>query len=580
LSVAALRSATESGRLTSMVGALLLDSTEPVTLVLRVDVTPDVVRSLLAHASVGSVILSRPPQDTSAFPTDRVGWYAADGVGWQIPGRMCRELLFLGYRSDFGFKAALSAWKAGARRFRSFSSRPRPFMTRSLAVEGLQALWRGLHWRLRVASWPRIVGSATCPNARLTHQISRLGVQGRQTHVPGRLVLAVGSLGPGGAERQVTSLLPGLAPAGWTDVTLVHEQPMLPPHDFFLPEARAAGVDIRALTPVFVRELPELLADEAMASAIACLDTNSELVQRILSYLAEFRSLRPAVVHAWLDAVNVAAGLAACVAGVPRIILGCRSLSPIHFALHQDYMAPAYRFLSRQPGVIFLNNSEAGARDYEKWLSLPRGRVKVVRNGFAFPPEPDLHARCDARVALGLPADVPVVGTVMRLSEEKQPLLWADVAACIARRLPAAHFVVVGDGPLRTDMEERIAKAGLIDRVRFAGHVARAIEVLPALDAFLLTSRGEGLPNVLVEAQAQGVPVVTTAVGGAPETLRQGETGFAIDLSAGVDGLASAVCRLIESPAAHEVYARTAKQWARGHFGLEGMVRATIEHYR
>jgi len=285
-------------------------------------------------------------------------------------------------------------------------------------------------------------------------------------------------------------------------------------------------------------------------------------------------------VHAWLDGVNVAAGLAAWVTGVPRIVLGCRSLAPIHFALHQDYMAPAYRFLARQPEVVFLNNSAAGARDYEHWLSLPHGTVKVVRNGFAFPREPDAGDRQHARTLLGLPAEGRVVGTVMRLSEEKQPLLWIDAAAEVARRCPGTLFVVIGDGPMRHAMQESALRSGLGNHVRFVGHIPRAIEVLPALDAFLLTSRGEGLPNVLVEAQAQGVPVVTTAVGGAPETLREGETGYAVPLDLGADGLAAALCRLLDAAAEGVDRGRLAVDWARTHFGLEAMVRGTVAHYR
>src|SRR5206468_931340 len=184
------------------------------------------------------------------------------------------------------------------------------------------------------------------------------------------------------------------------------------------------------------------------------------------------------------------------------------SVAPSNFALFQPYMREAYRLLAARPTVCLLNNSEAGARDYERWLGLPRGTFKIVRNGFDFsglePAEKKEGAR-EFRTRLGIPAEVPLVGSVLRFSEEKCPLRWIDTAARVAERRPDVRFLMVGDGPLREEARCRAHACGLDDRIVMPGNEKDATVAIAAMDVFLLTSRLEGLPNVLVEAQALGV---------------------------------------------------------------------------
>src|SRR5262249_539929 len=155
---------------------------------------------------------------------------------------------------------------------------------------------------------------------------------------------------------------------------------------------------------------------------------------------------RPAVLHAWLDDVNVKAGLAAAVVGVPRIVLSVRSVGPANFLLFQPYMKEIYRALARIPHVRLLSNSEAGARSYEQWLGLTEKRFNVVPNGFDLGRLPDAPGRAYARRAYraryGISGSCPVLGSVMRFSEEKGPLLWFETAAEVARRKPEAFFLM------------------------------------------------------------------------------------------------------------------------------------------
>src|SRR5262249_57772804 len=123
------------------------------------------------------------------------------------------------------------------------------------------------------------------------------------------------------------------------------------------------------------------------------------------------------VVQGWLDWDNVRAGLAAVLAGVPKIVLSCRNINPTHFNLYQPYMDAAYRALIQVPTVTLVNNSRAGADDYAAWIGMPRTDIKVIYNGVDFRMQGRLSA--DAAIALrsamGIPTDAFVIGGVFLL---------------------------------------------------------------------------------------------------------------------------------------------------------------------
>lgn len=158
-----------------------------------------------------------------------------------------------------------------------------------------------------------------------------------------------------------------------------------------------------------------------------------------------------------------------------------------------------------------------------RWWGVRRGKVHLIRNGWSVPVA--FLDRAAARQALGLPADGLLVGFVGRLIPVKGADLFLEAfARC--RDLPA-RAVVVGDGAMRAALEARAAELGLGDRVTFAGTHPEAARIFRAFDAWVLSSRSEGTPNVLLEAMASGVPVVAAAVGGVPEVVTSAEAVLA-----------------------------------------------------
>lgn len=402
--------------------------------------------------------------------------------------------------------------------------------------------------------------------------------------VPGRVIIVCGSLRPGGAERQVANTLVGLTSSRsphLESVTLLCDflrKNARDQYDFYLPLAQKSDATIREIqrrSGDFARDMPA-----GFRKVKNYLHPN--LAADIANLYWEFRALRPQVVHAWLDWSNVRAGLAAVLAGVPRVLLSGRNLSPAHFALNTDYFYPAYRALSEYPPerVKFLNNSRAGANDYAAWLSLPEGRVKVIRNAVHFTSDmrPKRECRTVFRAKLGIPIDAPLVGGMFRFNEEKQPLLWLQTARRVAEACPDAHFVLFGDGDMRKEMDGFIQRAGIGSCVHLCGNVSPSLEGLAPCDLILLTSRGEGTPNVLLEAQWLGLPVVAIDAGGVIEAVKEHSTGRIVRTN-DPSIIAEAVLETLKDRKFREAAQTEGPAFISGRYGMRRMIRETLAAY-
>jgi glycosyltransferase involved in cell wall biosynthesis len=163
-----------------------------------------------------------------------------------------------------------------------------------------------------------------------------------------------------------------------------------------------------------------------------------------------------------------------------------------------------------------------------------------------------------------------LVGTVARLVDVKDLELLLDAVALLRREMPDVRAVIVGDGPERPRLEYRAADRGLSDTVTFLGRIPRVWALLAQLDVFVLTSEYEGVPISVLEAMAAGVAVVATAVGGLPEAVEDGVTGFLVkrqnDRARTASALAARIAALLRDDE------------LRGHMGEAGKKRVA-EHF-
>jgi glycosyltransferase involved in cell wall biosynthesis len=401
---------------------------------------------------------------------------------------------------------------------------------------------------------------------------------GESPFTPADLVVSViGSLGPGGAERQLALYLAASTQRGLARHELVTLRPCDGVHGHHLPRLAGCGV------PVLHR------GDRADPAALGRIRTDRSLHARfralplpirhdVVDLAGEFLRARPRVVHAWLDHANVTAGLAALAVGVPRVVLSLRSLNPTNFPLlHRNWMLPWYRVLVADPRVRLVANSHAGAASYAEWLDIDPARIAVVLNGV----DPSEHARPEpaevARVRASLVGEGGrlVVG-MLRLTEEKRPILFAETARVVCAADPRVSFALAGDGPLRDEVRALAAPLG--DRFTMLGARSDAATVLAAADVVLLTSRAEGTPNVLLEAQMLGVPVVATRVGGVGDAVDDGHTGILCEANDAA-GLRDAVLRLLGDDALRARLGAAGPAWIARRFSVEAMVDATDALY-
>jgi glycosyltransferase involved in cell wall biosynthesis len=155
-------------------------------------------------------------------------------------------------------------------------------------------------------------------------------------------------------------------------------------------------------------------------------------------------------------------------------------------------------------------------------------KVRLVPNGVdleRFAPRPQSGA---LRASLGLPPSAPVAVSVGRHVPEKGYRHLVDATALVERARPGVHWVLVGDGELRGQLEAQARRLGLGSRVHFTGWRDDVADVLALADVFVLPSESEGFGRVLVEAMAMGRAVVATAVGGVPDVVVAGETGLLV----------------------------------------------------
>jgi len=180
------------------------------------------------------------------------------------------------------------------------------------------------------------------------------------------------------------------------------------------------------------------------------------------------------------------------------------------------------------------------------------------------------------RARLRLGDDTPLVGFVGRLSPEKGPEVFVRAAMLLRHLAPAAHCVVCGDGPMRESLQQLIARLELDDRVHLLGVCHDMPEVYHQLDVWVSTSHSEALPLALMEAMASGLPVVATRVGGVPDAVEHGLSGWLVP-PRDFEAVASAVAGLLGSSEQRARMGQRGRERAVQQMGLDDCVARTGE---
>lgn len=305
---------------------------------------------------------------------------------------------------------------------------------------------------------------------------------------------------------------------------------------------------------------------------------------RLLQALRQtFLSFQADVIHTHGIKANFFSRLAALSLGVPLV-------TTVHSSLRYDYsgsltylivsmMEKSTRHLNRH----FIAISGALA-DIMREQGVPAEKISVIYNGTDLAPYRQVHLREADRSRLRKEWDIPeeafLFGTVARFVPVKGlPILLDAYAQLAAEHEHAPYLVLVGDGPERALLEEKVQAYGLQSRVRFAGFRQDIPACLHACDAFVHSSLYEGLGYTIIEAMASEIPVVASHVGGVKEFVFDEQTGLVVP-----PGDASALCkameRLWQSPELRETLAKQALEKVESSFTIEQMTRHILALYK
>ncbi len=298
------------------------------------------------------------------------------------------------------------------------------------------------------------------------------------------------------------------------------------------------------------------------------LDTRNAVALAKLAALVRRR--RPAVVHGHSSIGGVLGRLAAVGSSAARVY------TPNGLAA-----GPGPTVVERDLGRLTDRLVAVSASERDEVLRrrlVPPDRVVVIPNGIALEPP----ARRDLRAVIGVGPDVELVGTMGRLSRQKNPTLALEafrlVAARADRRRPGPHFVVVGDGPLAPEFRRAIAATGLGERLHWLPELPEAARYLHDLEVFVLASRFEGGPYAPLEAMRAGVAVVLTDVVGSHDVVEHGASGLLV-ADGDTQGLAAAVRALLDDTDQRRRLVAAATVRLRERFDIATMGAATSALY-
>ena len=332
------------------------------------------------------------------------------------------------------------------------------------------------------------------------------------------------------------------------------------------------------------------LADELGVTPLRIPRMRREVGPRdVIAFLHLVRTLRrfrPDLVHTHAAKAGTLGRFAALACGRrrPRVIVHTfhgHSLSG-YFSSRQDALfLRIERFLARRTSRLIAVSEEV-RDDLVRLGVAPPEQIEVIHLGFdlgRFQPDAAARgARRDAlRARLGIPRDARVVTIIARLV----PIKRVDRFLALAERLadaPDVWFLVAGDGELRAQLQAIELSPGLAERVVWAGFQHDVPAVCFASDVVVLTSDNEGTPVSLIEAQAAGVPVVSTRVGGAATVV--GDRPGALVAPGDVTGLARAVAALLDDLPAARAAADAERERVVGQFSLDALVQSLDALYR
>jgi glycosyltransferase involved in cell wall biosynthesis len=324
---------------------------------------------------------------------------------------------------------------------------------------------------------------------------------------------------------------------------------------------RAQGVKVIAL-PTMVRSIRPLKDLRALLSLVWLI----------------FKE-KPDIVHTHSSKAGILGRLAAKLAGVPHIIHTPHGhVFYGHFGIiaSKIFLWVETIFSKFTDRMVALTDGEKN--DYIKLSVCPPQKLFKIHSGVDL--KQYMHSngnRVEKKRSLGLDQNSTVIGFVGWLLPIKGPAYLLKAMAHIWPEHPTASLVMVGKGELDVDLRAQALKINANGRIKFLGWREDIHEILPVFDLLVLPSLNEGMGRVLVEAMAAGKPVVASEVGGIPDLVKHGETGYLVR-PADERALANGIKKLLNDPESARQMGQRGKEYCR-QFSLEAMIQKLDDLY-
>lgn len=386
---------------------------------------------------------------------------------------------------------------------------------------------------------------------------------GQPPHAPGtaRVLLLIGHLEGGGAERQCFLLARGLHAAGLPVLVATENA-----SERMLAQYTRLGIPIHLLATRLPRgmDIPWLRSPILKA-------------QFLREIAALYRQFAPTVVQAYLPSSNCSAVFARWRSPVPIVVASHRYAGSA--TLHYDLFQALEAIFCRRADVN-LANSEGVASHLRRVLRLPPATIRTVFNGV----EPiDAQAcrreRDASRAELGLlPEQIALVKVANLWPYKGHEDLLRAMKICVGSDPRLQTFFIGGDRGHGPRLRDLVSKLGLSSRVTFLGERRDVCRLLPAFDIYVSASHGEGMSNAIMEAMQHSLAIIGSRVAGTPELLEDGRAGMLFD-AGDVAGLARSILSLAENPARREELAERAARRVVTEFHVDRMVARTLGLY-